>query len=339
VNGSSAARVTVVIPSWNGRKLLEPCLRALQAQTLGPLEVTVVDNGSADGTVDWLRAEHPRVRVVIFPDNRGFAAAVNAGIAAAETEYVALLNNDTEPAPAWLASLVSALDRRLDCTFAASKMVRLDAPDTIDSAGDQFTLHGLGYKRGEGFPARTEYLVEEEVTSACAGAALYRRTAFADVGDFDERFFAYFEDVDWSLRARLRGHRCVYVPSAVVRHAVGATSARMSVWAARLRARNAVYVIVRVLPAPLLVAALPGFLVTRLGGLVARALQGQLRATLAGYADALRDLPWALRSRHRIQSERRVGMMDFARALDPSPLRREQVRRLRALVEVRRTVS
>ena len=333
MNGT--ARVTVVIPTWNGRTLLARALPALQAQTFTSFAVLVVDNGSADGTVEWLGQAYPHIHVVSFPENRGFAAAVNAGISAARTEYVALLNNDTEADPAWLGALVSALDRRPACAFAASKMVRLDAPDIIDSAGDEFNLLGLGYKRGEGFSARTEYLLEEEVTSACAGAALYRRASFDDVGLFEERFFAYFEDVDWSLRARLRGHRCVFVPTAVIRHAVGATSSRMSAWAARLRSRNVVYLFARVLPGPLLVVAMPGFLVTRLLSLVVRALQRQFRATVAGYLDAVRDVGWTLRTRKAIQSRRRIGVMEFARALDPRLLRREQIQRLRTLVEAR----
>jgi hypothetical protein len=245
--------VTVVIPNWNGREHLPGCLAALAAQTLGDFEVVLVDNASSDDGVAWVREHHPEVTVVERPDNGGFAVAVNEGIRRAAGRYVALLNNDTAAAPGWLAALRDALDAHPGYDVAASLMVLHEAPRTVNAAGDVYDLPRLaGRNRGFGRPA-SRYAQPRRVLGACAGAALYRRSLFAEVGLFDEDFFLMSEDTDFNLRCLLAGKKCLYVPGAVIRHKYRASIDTVSVSRMdRLAMRNEAMVVTKDLPRELL---------------------------------------------------------------------------------------
>jgi GT2 family glycosyltransferase len=238
----------VVIPTWNGAHLLGPCLDALAAQTLPPARILVVDNGSTDGSRELVESRSG-VEWIPLGDNRGFAAAANAGIAASTAPLVALLNNDAVPESGWLEALVLGLDDQR-VSFAASRMLFADR-DEINAAGDSFDARGRGgYNRGIGQPDGPAFDEPRLVFGACAGAALYRRSLFDDVGGFDERFFLSWEDVDLDLRATLAGHRCLYVPGAVVRHRQGASSGPERL---ALERRNKAWLALKGLPLPLLV--------------------------------------------------------------------------------------
>ena len=241
------SRVAVVIPTWNGRELLDGALASLAGQSL-PAEAIVVDNGSTDGTTAHVRERWPEVSLVALPANRGFAAAVNAGVAASSSEYVALLSNDMELEPEWLAELVAALDADPGAGSAASKLRMLREPGRLDGAGDLVTWYGATWRRGHGEPDRGQYDARGVVASPCAGAALYRRRALEQVGGFDERFFAYLEDADWGLRSQLAGWRCLWVPSAVAYHLGGATSRRMGDLETELTARNTLALVLELVP-------------------------------------------------------------------------------------------
>ena len=178
-----------------------------------------MDNGSTDGSVEYLRKEHPDIELVCLPTNTGFAHAANVGIEKTSTPYVALLNTDTEADPDWLRCLVETMDRaEPEIAAVTSQMLRLDQPDLTDNAGDELSWYGAASKRGHGRPA-TEFTSPGEVFSPCAGATLYRRDFLRAMGGFDESFFAYLEDVDLGLRGRLRGYRYLYQPGAKVLHA------------------------------------------------------------------------------------------------------------------------
>src|SRR5436190_24280141 len=214
--------VTALVLSYNGRELLDVALPTLLAQTYPDLAVTVIDNGSTDGTGGYVRERWPEVEVLRLESNIGVAAALNRGIEGADGELVALLNNDIELEPPWLARLVDDLKQHPQAASASGKMLRFDQRDVIDAAGDGMRWSGAGFGRGVGELDRGQYDRAEEVFSACAGAALYRRAALYDVGPFDEDFFAYLEDVDWGLRSQLRGFTSRYVPGAVAYHMRGA---------------------------------------------------------------------------------------------------------------------
>lgn len=245
-------RVSIVIPNYNGLAHLPECFASLDAQSLRDFEVIVVDNASTDGSLGWLASHRPEARVIVRADNGGFSVAVNAGIRASEAEFVALLNNDTAAEPQWLEELVRALDELPAYDVAASLMLLYFETGLVNAAGDVFRYRALaGENRGFGRPER-EFASRGRVFGACAGAALYRRSIFADVGLFDEDFFLMYEDVDFDLRCLIAGKRTVYAPAARVRHKLGATiSTGPSRDMALLAYRNQAIVVSKDLPAGL----------------------------------------------------------------------------------------
>ena len=231
--------VTVVIPNYNGLKFMEPCMAALEKQTCKDFEILVVDNGSSDGSVDWLRShQYP---TIFLEENTGFSGAVNVGIKASKTPFVLLLNNDTEVEPDFIGEMIKAI-RRSDQIFAvSSKMVQMYHKELMDDAGDMYSVLGWAYQRGVGRSSKG-YNREREVFSACAGAAIYRRAVFEQIGYFDEMHFAYLEDIDVCYRAKIFGWHNRYCPTAVVHHVGSGTSgSKYNAFKVRLAARNNVY--------------------------------------------------------------------------------------------------
>ena len=212
-------RVSAAVLNYDGRDLLEVILPSLAAQEYRDFETIVVDNGSTDDSVSYVRETWPQVRVVSAGvANVGVAAALNIAVRTATGEFVALLNNDIELDSRWLGELVAALDRHPEAATAAGKLLSYHRRERIDGAGDIFTRAAVAWGRGSGQLDRGQYDHPEEVFAPTAGAGLYRTSALADVGSFDESFIAYFEDVDWGLRAQLAGYRSRYVPTAVGYH-------------------------------------------------------------------------------------------------------------------------
>jgi GT2 family glycosyltransferase len=331
-----SGRVTVVIPNWNGRELLNRCLASLREQSFEDFDTIVVDNGSADGSVELVTRSFPEVRVLSLGENLGFSAAANAGIRASRSEYVTLLNNDTEAVPGWLGVLVAAADSHPEAGSFASKLVSLHDRRTLDGAGDTLRRSGLPYRLGHGERDLGQYEEPAYVFGACAAAALYRRGMLDEIGLFDEDFFAYCEDGDLSFRAQLAGYRCLYVPEAVVYHAGSASSGgKRSAFATRLGTRNGLSLLVKNLPGPLLMRSLPFVAAGQLSRLLVTAASGVWRPHLAGLAEAARLLPLMLRKREKIQNRRRVSdgyvrelLRDSSRAAGAS-LRRRLLGQLR----------
>ncbi|NNJ08776.1 glycosyltransferase family 2 protein [Chloroflexales bacterium ZM16-3] len=219
--------IDVIIPNYNGALLLATCLDSLRAQSRQDFTVTVVDDGSSDGSLALLTERYPEVRVMARPQNHGLAVAVNAGIAVTRAPYVVLLNNDTEADPRWLDQLVGALEHRPQYAFAASKLMLFDRRDHIHSTGDYYQITGEPGSRGVWDRDIGQYDVVSEVFGPCAGAAAYRRSALESLAEggkvFDEDLVMYCEDVDLNLRARRAGLRTIFVPTAVVYHKLSAT--------------------------------------------------------------------------------------------------------------------
>ncbi len=311
-------RVTVVIPNWNGERFLSSCLGSLREQSFEDFETILVDNGSTDGSVAFVERNYPEVRVLPLGENRGFSAAVNAGIRASHAEYVALLNNDTETDPRWLEALVEAADGYPEAGFFASKLVDFDDRRILDGAGDVLRRSGLPYRLGHGEPDRGQYDEVTFVFGACAGAAMYKRSMLDDVGLFDEDFFANCEDGDLSFRAQLAGYRCLYVPGSVVYHMGSATFGKRSPTAVRLGTRNSLCLLVKNLPTPLVPGYLPFVAAGQLSRLIVTASTSTLGAHLEGLTGALRLLPLMLRKRRDIQKHRRVPIAYIRRLLKES---------------------
>jgi len=182
-------KVSVVIPNWNGAHLLPTCLDSLRRQTLAGREIIVVDNASIDGSRDLVAREYPDVRLLVLPVNRGFAGACNAGIRAGRSEFVALLNSDTQADEHWLAEVVAAFRRHPGAGMVASKMRLFDRRDTLHTAGDFYGLDGVPRNRGVWQRDEGQFDREEYVFSACGGSAAYRRSMLKEIGLFDEDFF------------------------------------------------------------------------------------------------------------------------------------------------------
>ena len=302
-------RVTVVVPNWNGERFLNLCLTSLRRQSFEDFETILIDNGSTDASVDFTKRNFPEVRVISLGDNRGFSAAVNAGIRASEAEYVTLLNNDTETDPGWLEALVRAAESHPEAGLFASKLVDFHDRRLLDGAGDALRRSGLPYRIGHRERDRGQFERETFVFSACAAAALYRRALFEEIGLFDEDFFSNCEDGDVSFRAQLAGYRCLYVPGAIVYHIGSAsTGGKRSTTNTRLGTQNGVNLLVKNLPAALVWRSLPSLLAGQLSRLVVTSFFfGRLRAYLAGLAGAWRLLPRMLEKRKEIQNRRRVS--------------------------------
>ncbi len=249
-------KVTVIIPNYNGLKFMEPCFKALEAQSDKNFELLVVDNGSTDGSVEWLKDRN--IPSVFLEKNTGFSGAVNVGIRHAKTPYVILLNNDTEPEPDYIKELVLAMDRSPKIFSVSSKMIQLYHKELMDDAGDMYSILGWAYQRGVGQSIRG-YQKPRTVFAACAGAAIYRREVFEEIGGFDEAHFAYLEDIDVGYRAKIYGYENVYCPTAVVYHVGSGTSgSKYNSFKVRLAARNNVYLNYKNMPVlQLLVNLLP----------------------------------------------------------------------------------
>jgi hypothetical protein len=279
------------------------------------VETIVVDNGSEDDSVAFVETHFPEAEVVALGANRGFAGAMNTGIERARGAYVAFLNNDAEANAFWLEELLACLDRHPLAAAATSKLLFADRRNTIDGAGDGLTPSFLPYPRGHGEPDRGQFEEEVEVFSPAGAASLWRRSALEDVGLFDERFFAYYEDVDLGFRARLKGYDCWYAPKAVAYHHRGATAGSQTEFTLFHPLKNRWFLILKNVPGRLLLRNAV-LLMLGEGYLWLRVLRARKPfVVIRAYGEVLRNLR-ALRSeRHRIQKSRRIAHRDLVQLL------------------------
>ena len=300
--------ISVIIPNWNGARYLPTCLDSLRRQTYADFETIVVDNASTDESVALIKRDYAEVRLLRLPSNRGLTGGVNAGIAVARGEIIALLNNDTEADPHWLAELARALAAHPEAGMAASKMLLFDRRDTLHSAGDFYRTDGVPGNRVVWQQDKGQFDREEPGFSACGGACAYRRAMLDDVGLLDESLFMYLEDVDLAWRAQLRGYGCIYVPTAIVYHRLSATGGGPI--ASFYCGRNFIAIIAKDVPGailrrhwPAIVRAQLGFAGESLRHFRQPAARARLRGQLAGLAQ----LPLRLRQRRLVQANRRVS--------------------------------
>jgi GT2 family glycosyltransferase len=256
--------LTVIIPNYNGKHFLKECFESLKNQKYS-FEVIVIENASKDGSADYIKKNYPEFTLIENKENLGFAKAVNQGIKASNSEYVFLLNNDVELEPESILSLLKCIKKDENIFAVSSKMIQYNDRAKMDDAGDEYTIFGWTRRVGYG-KSPDRYTKEREIFSACAGAAVYQRSIFEEIGYFDENFFAYMEDVDISYRARINGYKCFYCPDAVVYHVGSLTSgSKYNEFKIRLAARNNVYVPYKNMPWPQLllnaIFLLLGFLV------------------------------------------------------------------------------
>ena len=232
--------VTIIIPNYNGFSFLKECLESLTPQLREDRHVLVVDNGSTDESIAFLKSYHG-IQTIFLPENTGFCGAVNAGIKESRTKYIILLNNDTRVLPGYVDSLVNAMEQDEQIFSASARMLQMHTPDLVDDAGDEYCALGFAFARGKGKSA-AQYEEPAEIFAACGGASIYRREVFEQIGYFDEQHFAYLEDIDMGYRARIFGYRNVYVPDAKVLHfGSGFSGSRHNAFKVSLSSRNSVY--------------------------------------------------------------------------------------------------
>ena len=297
---------SVIIVNWNGRKFLPECLESLRHQAYLRFSIILVDNGSTDGSVDFVAQNYPEVHTIALPKNVGFSVANNLAIKTVHTEYVALLNNDAVAHPLWLQSLIRALESCPEAGFAASKMLYYDNPEIIDRAGDSYTRAGAGLLRGRAEPA-SSYNQQEWIFGACAAAALYRSRMLWDIGLFDEDFFLLYEDVDLSFRAQLRGYKCLYVPEAIVHHKGSSSIIYDSPTSVYYGHRNLEWVYIKNMPAGLILKTIFPHVIYDIAAFFFFTARGRTKDFIKAKWDALKGLKKALKKRKQIQRSRIVN--------------------------------
>lgn len=283
----------------------------------------MVDNASADNSLQLIAPFQPKfaMRVIPSPKNVGFAAANNLAAQLARGDWLATLNPDAFPKPNWLASLVAASQSNPGCFFA-SRLIQAEQPTLLDGEGDAYHISGLAWRRHYGSFAdqpkftSQEPIAQEEVFGPCAAAALYPRTAFLEVAGFDEDFYAYHEDVDLGFRLRLRGWRCMHIPSAVVYHHGAASTGKGSDFVVYHGHRNLVWSYAKNMPLTLLLLFLPLHIAMNMYFLVFFSLKGRGAVIWKAKRDALAGIGQALKKRKAIHQNRAISLVALLSAME-----------------------
>jgi len=322
--------VSIIIVNWNGKHLLGECLDSLSTQSFKDFEVIVVDNGSEDGSVAYIRNNYPWARLLSLEENIGYAGGNNAGMRIAQGSFIALLNNDTVVDPCWLEYLDHAIRTSSPKTgMWASKILSYGNPEILDNAGLLLYPDGLGRGKGRLEKDSGQYDQDHEALfpSGCAG--LYRKEMLDQIGLLDETFFAYADDVSLGLRARLAGWECLFVPCAKVYHKYSSSSSAYSTLKAFLVERNRIWVLWKYFPIELILMS-PFFTAQRFFMHAYAALQG--KGASARFSDqhsffkgcmilmkawwaALRGLPWVMRERYAFSKHKTLSRWEFYRLL------------------------
>jgi GT2 family glycosyltransferase len=320
--------VSIIIVNWNGLRHLPDCLDSLAVQTFRDFEVVLVDNGSEDGSVVFVRERYPWVKLVQLSKNTGFASGNNCGLEHSRGDYIVTLNNDTVVDPGWLETLVQVTDTHPRAGMVGSRICSFRDPDVIDSVGMGLCADGMSRGRFRNKHWSDLRLREvEQILFPSACAALYRRAMIEETGFFDDDFFAYAEDSDLGLRGRLAGWEAVLAANAVVYHKYSQTGGSLSPLKVYLVERNHYWVALKNFP-PCHILSLPWFTALRYlqqlravlagGGTGGEFRAGDSRgaligALLKGAFDSLRGMPEMLRKRRKLMAKRRLHWREFSK--------------------------
>ena len=246
-------KASIVTPNYNGERFLETFFESLNSDPEYIGEVIIVDNGSTDKSKEYIKRNEFNFPVILIEntENLGFSPAVNQGIRKAKYEYIFSLNNDTQVKKGSIKALLDLISSRPEIFSVQAKMLQYDNKELIDDVGDEYNLLAWTKKTGENHDSN-EYCEVKEIFSACAGAAMYRKSLLAEIGMFDDNYFAYMEDVDLAIRSRINGYTNLLCPDAIVYHIGSATSgSRHNEFKVRLAARNNVWTVYKNQPIPM----------------------------------------------------------------------------------------
>lgn len=303
--------ISVIVLNWNGKHFLETCLTALRRQTYRDFETILVDNGSQDGSTEYVRTNFPEVRLISLGENRGFTGGNIAGWESVRNGpadgLIVLLNNDTEAHPRWLEEFHKANCVYPHAGMFASKMMMFDDRDRIENCGIAMSPIGFTIDLGRGETDSSTWAEPRQVFGACAGAAGYRRSMLEDVGFLDNDFFMTSEDVDLSFRAQLRGYECWMIPGAIVYHRYRGAMSKFPARQAFFTHRNSEFVYLKNMPAGLILGHLPARAIYELAATFYSFRAGYGRTFVKAKIDALRQLAAVLRKRKQIQERKNVS--------------------------------
>lgn len=313
---------SVIIVNFNGGHYVQGALDSLARQTFRDFEVLLIDNASSDGSVDTLDTSGlPAFHLMRQDDNLGFAAGNNVAAKSAKGTWLALLNPDAEAAEDWLQRVVDGQARYPEITHFACAQFEMARPDHLDGAGDAYLIFGIPWRGGYGLPAA--HLPEEGTCfSPCGASAIMRRDAFEQHNGFDERFFCYCEDVDLGFRMQLAGEQCIFLPDAIIAHAGGGLSSKVSDFSTIHGSRNRIWTYWKNMPLALLILTLPGHIAISLYILMRGAMTGTMQPTLKGMRAGLKGLG-GLRTQHSpwARPKRKISLWRLARVMAWNPFK------------------
>lgn len=324
--------VSVIIVTWNSKRYLPTCLDALLEQSNKDFEIVIMDNGSIDEGYLDLEEKYSDLKPVIkkLNENLGFAVANNIGARLARGKWIVLLNADAYPEPDWLGNLLKAAEQNPNFNFFTSRQLQYNEPHLLDGTGDEYHVSGLAWRRHYNGLAAQYGHQQEEVFSACACAAMYKREDFLKVGGFDKDYFSYFEDVDLSFRLRLVGGRCLYVPQAVVYHVGSASTGKGGDFSFFYGHRNLVWTFFKDMPGWLFWLYLPFHLMMNVYLSLAFLIRDKRSVVLRSKLDAFRRLPKVFQKRRQVQRTRTVKVGEIYRIMTRDLLAPRYASRLRA---------
>lgn len=311
---------SILILFWQSEQFLQRCLQSLQAQTFQDFELILLDNGASQPPDPAVLAafQSSALKLIHSEANLGFTGGNNLAARSASGEYIVLLNGDAFPEPEWLETLHQAAFSHPGHCFA-SRLIQANKPDTLDGEWNVYHASGLAWRKNHNQPVTQTTASARLVMSACGAASAYPKTAFEQVGGFDEAFFAYMEDIDLDMRLQLAGHPFLYLPEAKVRHVGSGSTGYRSDFATYYGQRNLIWAFVKNMPGFLFYLLLPAHIFYNLLYLIASLFMPSGKALFRGKRDALKGLPAILKKRQVIQAQRKITPWQFARLLDWNP--------------------
>ncbi len=311
---------SIAILFWQSEQYLQRCLQSLKTQTFQDFEVILLNNGASQPPDPQVLAafQDLTLKLIHSETNLGFAGGNNLAARSAKGEYLVLLNGDAFPEPDWLSSIYQAALAHPKHCFA-SRLLQADNPALLDGEWNIYHASGLVWRKNRNRPAAKSATEPRLVMSACAAASAYPRSAFEQVGGFDEEFFAYMEDLDLDMRLQLAGYPFLYLPHATVMHVGSGSTGYRSDFATYYGQRNLIWAFVKNMPGFLFYLLLPAHIFYNLLYLLAGFFIPSGKALFRGKKDALRGLSAMLKKRKAIQSQRKITPCQFARLLNWNP--------------------